>query len=128
MDWDSRDGKAFFDYFLGKINFLSYAYKFYPDTIKVYRTKHGAHVYVRVERIDGKPISFEEQLLLQVILGDDIRRCMYSLVEGENILFSVKDKYEAINAVDFETVLIKAAKKAIEENKGKKLHKFEVFL
>ncbi len=51
-----------------------------------YMTAHGWHIYLFITN----PIKFEELLLIECLLGSDIKKQRYAYAEGHDILFKYK--------------------------------------
>ena len=95
VDWD-----GYFDEYLAKVRMpldqLSFAnIKFVVGKTKVFRTKHGFHVYYYyINR--GKPMVVSGVICLwECLLYSDTKKQVYTYIEGDDILFSKKDGYVA---------------------------------
>ncbi len=84
------DDHRFNDY----LKLLSFRYRmlrysgFKIEKANVFKTKHGFHVYFT----SGFKRTFNENLLLESLLGSDLNKQLYAFIEKKDVLFKEKHR------------------------------------
>lgn len=63
-----------------------YSFGFRIHRAEVYNTKNGYHIYYRL----NNSVNFESTIILELLLGNDKLRSVYTYFEGKDILFKRK--------------------------------------
>ncbi len=86
IDFDGK-WEDFIKVFKFRYNLL-YSYKVIPNIqkVEVFKTRHGYHIYL----YSFVSFDFNQKLLLEAILGDDLNRVAYNYCEKQDILYKQK--------------------------------------
>ncbi|MEM3264790.1 MAG: hypothetical protein QXH07_02435 [Thermoplasmata archaeon] len=92
IDYDGKSIDKYIKQVYPILEILSYG-AFSLSVDSVYKTKHGWHIYYNVKYI-GEQLMHGDLLLLEALLGSDLRKEAICLVEGTNILFEEKKGFK----------------------------------
>jgi len=99
IDIDNHNFDKYLKYFNKMYRLISCNVRF--KSAKVFKTKHGYHIYINQDKV----VSKNEVNVLECLLGSDLFKQAFYYIEDEDILFRVKNGVEEKPAVK-ETKLI----------------------
>jgi len=99
IDIDNHDFDKYIKYFNKMYRLISCKVRF--KSAKVFKTKHGYHIYIH----QSTTLSKNEVNVLECLLGSDLFKQAFYYIEDEDILFKVKNGVAEKRAVK-ETKLI----------------------
>jgi len=85
IDIDNHKFNEYIKHFKKMYNLISCKIQF--DNAQVFRTKHGYHIYIKQNRV----ISKKEINVIECLLGSDLFKQAYYYLEGNDILFKIKN-------------------------------------
>ena len=85
IDVDNHNFEKYLKYFNKMYRLISCNVRF--KSAKVFKTKHGYHIYIHQDKV----VSKNEVNVLECLLGSDLFKQAYYYIEDEDILFKVKN-------------------------------------
>jgi len=106
FDFKPKNLKKFAEEFVNKLDFIRYVMGIYVESVEVYETSKGLHIYVYV--FTKRQLTNQDIVVLQLALGSDYKRELFNWVRVRqnndikhwNILF--RRKYENGKLVSME--------------------------